>query len=204
LSTSRPARGRPKTFDRERTLEVAVDGYWRDGPAGVSVNEICRRAGVSKPGVYREFGNEDGLMNEALATYTEMVLRPLLDQLETDQPFTEALDSLIDFMTTQTDTGIAGCMLAKMRVDPSKLGPLTHAQVEWWRSTVLNAYTNLINRARRRGDIDPSLSVELAARFLDAQFNHILGQMAAGEEPTLVRAQAQLAFAGITRTPTQG
>lgn len=203
MSSSRPARGRPKTFDRERTLDVAVDCYWRNGPSGVSVNEICRRAGVSKPGVYREFGNEDGLMNEALTQYTAQVMRPLLDQLETDQGFAEALDSLIDLMTTQTDAGIAGCMLAKMRVAPSTLGPLTHAQVDWWRITALNAYTDLIKRAQRRSEIDPSLSVELAARFLDAQFNHILGQMAAGEDPAMVRAHAQLAFAGITRGSTQ-
>lgn len=29
-STKR-ARGRPETFDRARTLDVAIDSYWRDG-----------------------------------------------------------------------------------------------------------------------------------------------------------------------------
>ena len=72
--TRRP-RGRPKTFDRAHTLEVAVDSYWRDGIDAVSVNEICRRAGVAKPGVYREFGDEDDLMDAVLTEYHAKVDR---------------------------------------------------------------------------------------------------------------------------------
>ncbi|MFT6397207.1 MAG: AcrR family transcriptional regulator, partial [Bradymonadia bacterium] len=67
-------RGRSKTFDRERTLNVAMDNYWRDGVDGVSLNETCRRAGISKPGLYREFGGEDQFTSAVLARYCETVL----------------------------------------------------------------------------------------------------------------------------------
>ena len=72
MSTSphKPARGRPKTFDRDRTLDVAMESYWREGPGGISLNEVCRRAQVSKPGLYREFGNEDGLLDAVLTRWS--------------------------------------------------------------------------------------------------------------------------------------
>ena len=36
--------------------------YWQEGVDSVSVNEICKKAEVSKPGLYREFNNEEGLI----------------------------------------------------------------------------------------------------------------------------------------------
>ncbi len=61
--TASPPIGRPKTFDRDRVIGIAMECYWREGVDGVLLNELCRRAAVSKPGVYREFGGEDGLMD---------------------------------------------------------------------------------------------------------------------------------------------
>ncbi|MBT5864543.1 MAG: helix-turn-helix transcriptional regulator, partial [Ilumatobacter sp.] len=53
-----------------------MDAYWREGPDAVSLNEICRRAGVSKPGLYRAFGGEDKLLDAALEHYADVVLAP--------------------------------------------------------------------------------------------------------------------------------
>jgi hypothetical protein len=38
-------------LDRVRTLDAAIDSYWRGSVDSVSVNEIYRRAKVSKPGL---------------------------------------------------------------------------------------------------------------------------------------------------------
>ncbi|MFT4702613.1 MAG: hypothetical protein ACI81R_000299 [Bradymonadia bacterium] len=71
-------RGGPKAFDRVHRLEVAMDSYWREGLDSVSLNEICRRAGVSKPRFYRKFGGEDWVMGAVLMHYTEVVFAPSL------------------------------------------------------------------------------------------------------------------------------
>ena len=99
-STRRP-RGRPRTFDRDRALGVVIDSYWRGSVDSVSVNEICRRAKISKPGLYREFGDEDRLLDAALTRYSETVLGPVLAMLSDDRPFGQTLDSLIDFVTRE-------------------------------------------------------------------------------------------------------
>jgi AcrR family transcriptional regulator len=69
---------RGKTMNRDHTLEVAMHAYWASGVDGVSVNEICKLAKVSKSSAYREFGSEDGLMRAALNAYEAQALRPLL------------------------------------------------------------------------------------------------------------------------------
>ena len=45
---------------RARLLEAAITVVRREGP-GVSMDEIAREAGVTKPIVYRTFGDREGL-----------------------------------------------------------------------------------------------------------------------------------------------
>jgi AcrR family transcriptional regulator len=199
-----PRRGRPKTFDRGRAIEVAMDCYWREGADGVSLNEICRRAEVSKPGVYREFGGEDGLMDAALERYAATVLAPTLDQTRLDRPFREVLDSLIGFMTDPDRPVPTGCLLSSMRVSPSRLGPATRARVDTLRDDARVTYAAWVQRAKDRGEIATEVSTVVAAALVDTQFTTLLVQMAAGEDPELLRAQARLAFAGLVNGAADG
>ena len=75
------SRGRPKTFNRDHVLGVAMQTYWQEGLDSVSVNEICKKAEVSKPGLYREFNNEEGLIIAVLDNYEKEVLKPLFKML---------------------------------------------------------------------------------------------------------------------------
>jgi TetR/AcrR family transcriptional regulator, copper-responsive repressor len=197
-STKRP-RGRPKTFDRARTLDVAIDSYWRDGVDAVSVNEICRRAKISKPGLYREFGDEDHLMDAALTRYSETVLGPVLATLSDDRPFRETLDSLIDFATREETPDVpSGCLFAKMRNFRSQLGPVTRAHVDQLREDAVAAYAAWLERRAHHGEIELPAPLEITAAYVDAQLTMMLTRSSAGEDPELVRAHAHLAFAVLT------
>jgi TetR/AcrR family transcriptional regulator, copper-responsive repressor len=197
-TNARRGRGRPRTFDRAHVIDVAMNSYWSEGVYGLSLNEICRRAGVSKPGMYREFGGEDGLMESALAHYAGSILAPLIEQLASEAPFTEVLAQMIVLMTQSNPGGPAGCLLTKLRGAPSRLGPATQARVALLRDTTISAYTDWIEHAKARGEVAVGIPTNVAAALLDTYFTTLMAQMAAGEDPDLVRAQAQLAFAGLT------
>ncbi|MEY2982122.1 MAG: hypothetical protein RL562_2349 [Planctomycetota bacterium] len=203
-SGDKRGRGRPKTFDRSRVLDVAMDSYWRDGVDGLSLNEICRRSGVSKPGLYREFGGEDGLMDAVLEQYAGAVLEPLTRLLESDRPFGQVLADLIASMTQAERSQPAGCLLAKMRGSPSRLGPATRARLDALRAGAVAAYAAWVGRGKARGEIAPDIPTDVAAAFLDTQFTTLLVQMAAGEDPALLRGQARLAFMGLTAASADG
>lgn len=189
--------GRPKTLDRERVVEIAMHGYWTDGVDGVSLNEICRRTGVSKPSLYREFGGEDGLTDAVLERYAESVLTPNMEQITPEQTLSETLARLAEFMTDPTRSGPAGCLLVKMHGAPSHIGPVTSARVEALRGAARSAYADMVDRAKGRGEVSMDLSTTVAAAFIDIQCTTLLVQMTLGEDPELLRAQATLAFAGL-------
>ena len=48
---------------------------------------FVEHAEVSKPGLYREFGNEDGLMKAVLAAYQKQVLASVYQMIAADAPF---------------------------------------------------------------------------------------------------------------------
>lgn len=190
-------RGRPKTFDRGHVIDVAMRCYWRDGVGDVSLNEVCRRAEVSKPGLYREFGGEDGLTDAALERYVDTVLLPLYEVTTRDRPFRDVLATLIGLTTDPDRPTPRGCLLAQMRMSPSRLGPRTRARADAARRTALSSYTAWVDRAKARGEVAASVSTDVAAQFIDTQFTTLLLEMALGEDPALLRAQARLAFAGL-------
>lgn len=176
--------------------------YWCDGVRNVSMNELCRRADVSKPGVYREFGSEDGLMDAVVEHYSATVVSPLLELLGLDRPFAEVLERLLRFMTEPTGKP-AGCLLAELRSAPGRLGPVTATRVDATTEGLRQAYERWFRRALAHGEVDAVISPELATHFIDTQLTTVLLQMALGAEPRLVRAQAELAFSALTRTATR-
>jgi AcrR family transcriptional regulator len=177
-----------------------MESWWRDGTDAVSFNEVVRQAGASKPAVYREFGSEDGLMDAALEYYADNYLSGLLGMTEQDAPFTDVLDSMIEAIIGPSGDLPRGCLLAKMRVLSSHLGPSTQARVEALRNDSRATYQRWVARARAAGEIRDNIPVETAAAFLDSQITALLMQTALGEDAETLRAQAKLTFAGLLPT----
>ena len=195
-SPRKPRRGRPKTVDRERAIELAMESYWRDGLFACSLSELCRRIGLSKPALYREFDSEDGLMEAALLHYRERFVLPLLSLAADDQPFDRLLEQLV--VATTTDRGTpAGCLFTAMRLARARLGPDTAACLVEIIEERRAVFEDRYRRALSRGEADPSYSHEFAGRYLDAQLTTVLVQMALGEPQDEVREQAQLALRAL-------
>jgi len=170
-NADKPARGRPRTLQREHVLKIAVESYWTDGLTGVSIEEICRRAGVSKPGVYREFGNEDGLKQAALERYQSTILAPLADILTDDLPFEQALRKLTDFVLLDRKAhGLpAGCLQVATCRSKHTLGKRARESVHKFSDQTLMGLEHWIDRAKSKGQFAVEIPTRTAALYVDAQ-----------------------------------
>lgn len=194
------SRGRPKTIDRLHVVKAAMDSWWRSGTDAVTFNEVVRRAGASKPAVYREFGSEDGLMDAALEYYAENYLSVMLGVAEQPGPFADVLTSLIEVIITPNGDVPPGCLLAKMRVLSSAIGPKTQSRVDTLRRESRATYRAWVERARAAGEISADIDTETAVAFLDSQLTALLMQVALGDSTETLRAQSKLTFAGLLKT----
>lgn len=63
--------GRPRSFDKDAVLGMAMRAFWEHGFDGVSVAQLCAEAGIAAPSLYAAFGDKNELFEKACALYTE-------------------------------------------------------------------------------------------------------------------------------------
>ncbi|MEM0949743.1 MAG: TetR/AcrR family transcriptional regulator [Pseudomonadota bacterium] len=189
-------RGRPSTLDADGVLETAIEAYRKSDPADVSINAICTLAKVSKPSLYREFSNEDGLMAAVLDRYAEQVLSEIFGILATDVPVLQVFDALTRFASDDPRME-TGCVFYKMRAGKHRLGLKTRARVRAIDTGAVEAFEAYLETRRAIGDWTNNVPIPTAARYLVEQIGLALTQRAAGENPAQVRDTLKLALAAI-------
>jgi AcrR family transcriptional regulator len=111
MASSAPVRRRDRHASPERRdafLDAAVAAIQRHGPK-VSMEAIAREAGVTKPIVYRLFGDRDGLLQalgERLAAEINANIGRALDRAPDDDPkamLRTAIASYVELIDTETD-----------------------------------------------------------------------------------------------------
>ena len=181
-----PRRGRPKTRDREQVLESAMHAFWNDDRATVSVNSICVSAKVSKPSLYRDFASEDGLTAAVLDRYAKVVLDPIEDMLKGKRSFSEKLDALIVFASSDPSMKM-GCLFVKMHSTKSRFGEQTQKKLATLEKHFLRTYTRLLKDGAANGEWHGKFSPSLAADYLFLQLSTAFSQRAVGKKPESIR-----------------
>ena len=189
-------RGRPKTLEREHVLQTALMQYWGVSPTDVSIGEICKLTGASKPGIYREFGSDDGLKCAALESYRSLALLPLFDILKRDQSFAAAKAALVAFTTQDREAlGVpSGCLFVAMRTQRGNLGSTTGERVDLLREEVLDAYMVWIETAKSRGECSAQIPTDAAALYFDAQNGGAMRMQKEGVDNATIATVLRYAF----------
>ncbi len=196
VSGNPPSRGRPKTLEREHVLKTALMCYWADSPTDVPISEICDKAGASKPGLYREFGSDDGLKEATLDIYNEMVSQRRYDILASDQPFDEVLEALITHtVQDRKKAGVPnGCLLFAMRARREEFGPLTLAKIDQLRESSLGHYRRWIDRAKSNKQFRCDMPTDVAALYFDAQMGSAMRLQKEGVSNKVIAEILRAAF----------
>ena len=158
--------------------------------------KYTKKAKVSKPGLYRKFNNEKGLIIAALSCCEEKVLKPMFEMLTLNMPFIETLNHIADFATMQDDTckPSSGCLMVKMRQSRMHLTSGAQEKIDDIQAWVLMAYQEWIERSKEKGEFKSSMSSTLAASYIDTQIHSALAQLAQGETDTTVKGVLALSF----------
>lgn len=86
-----------------RLLETAIALVWQSSYSNVGVNEICKRAGVTKGAFYHHFESKADLYYQASHHYWEL-MKPSIDTvLSKDVSALEQLESFINFICNKND-----------------------------------------------------------------------------------------------------
>ncbi|HET8651077.1 MAG TPA: TetR/AcrR family transcriptional regulator [Gaiellaceae bacterium] len=98
-------RARVRERRREELLDAADTVIKRAGP-GVSMDEIAAEAGITKPVLYRHFGDKDGLYEALTERYVDELARALRPSVETDDPrsrLAATIDAYLSYVERQPE-----------------------------------------------------------------------------------------------------
>lgn len=106
--------GRPREFVPEQALDRAVEMFWADGFEGVDVDRIARAVGVTKPSLYRLFGDKSSLFLHALKRYSGTVGAAPLAAFSAQPDIADAVRALLEetVKAATTEGRASGCLIA--------------------------------------------------------------------------------------------
>lgn len=192
--------GRPKTLNREHALQVALNSYWSEGIHRMSLNEVCRRAKIAKPGLYREFGGEDGLMSTVLQAYVEQEMSQVKQLFDTELPAETVLSRFADRVMSN-EGRIRGCLMAEMIMAVDQLGPETTQMLLQERRAFIAHIERWVQTMQERGALRAVTDARTMAKHIAAQNVFAALRVRRGAQPSVLRADLALSFAGYLHKP---
>tara|TARA_A100001011_G_C14015615_1_gene717279 strand:- start:158 stop:766 length:609 start_codon:yes stop_codon:yes gene_type:complete len=191
-----PQRGRPKKIDPSQTLEIAIQAYWSKGIDHMSINEVCRRANVSKPSVYREFGSEDGLLAAVLAEYQKVILENLESIFLNGDDFDKALNNLFNFLIPpkSPDYISKGCLYSKCIGSYRALGKQSKKELAEMTFAIKAIFKLWFERAKEIGELDTPYTAKELSEYSNSLIISSMNHLAKNEDRSASRRFLEMGF----------
>ena len=110
---------RPRTFDPDKVLDIALDVFWRKGFHGTSLDDITDESGLGKPSLYAAFGDKASLYLKVLDRYHSWLIKEAQRILSHGPLAREAVEAwLVSFVPRASGTkGKRGCLSLNTATD---------------------------------------------------------------------------------------
>lgn len=160
-------RGRPRSFDADKSLHAAMMLFWRHGYEGTSLSALTRAMRISGPSLYNAFGDKRALFHKTLERYLQqkaVYLPTALREPTLDRVLAKLFAGAIDLAMNPKHPD--GCLLVHGAL---ATGPLSKPIVRALALRRAAAETAVMQRLRMSiaaGELPADTCAEDLARFL--------------------------------------
>lgn len=178
--------GRPRSFDRDAALAVAVEQFWRTGYEETSIASLTQAMGITPPSLYAAFGDKERLFVEASQAYFSLTC----DGVDAALAHGDLHAAIADLLhrTARAHTGEdtpPGCLM------------LTEPRLAPQRQVVQDKLRTRLERGVADGDLPPETSTDYLARYLVAVMRGMSGCARDGGDGEDVLAIVRSALAAL-------
>jgi len=189
------AMGRPREFDTERALDLALELFWRKGYEGTSLSDLTSALGITRPSLYAAFGNKEALFRTVLDRYEARAgsYRPKALKAPTAHAVARLLlEGAADFHGDKRNPpgclGVHGALACGDDADSIRQELIAH------RLAGEDAIRRRLKRAKAEGDLPADANPGDLTRFLSAVLYGMAVLAAGGANRKELRAVARTAL----------
>jgi len=179
--------GRPKSFDEDEVLALAMNYFWEHGYENSSLDDLLVTMGIKKSSFYHAFKNKEDLFSRCLALYGKTLLT-YFETLKNEVGPKAALLALSEGMINELkETGkIKGCLLMNSGKECyNRHSALSH-QIGVGLHFLLEECERFVKEAQERGEISKQKEANIiAGRYLNA-LNGMVIMIQAGASQELI------------------
>jgi AcrR family transcriptional regulator len=178
--------GRPKTLSREHVINTAFGEYWLHGINNVPVSKVALSSGVSRPGIYIEFTNEDELKCEVLKKYFNEIAGPVFKNYDNYNDYPNHVTTLINerngniklsdnpkYNCVEKPKNAIGCLLIRAILLKFTLGPISQKVISDFEEYRLKQFKKYIINAKNDEVFNKNLDPDFYAKYLHWVFASI-------------------------------
>ncbi|NOQ26651.1 MAG: TetR family transcriptional regulator [Bacteroidales bacterium] len=158
-----------ESIDDQKLKEIIVAAkelFWKHGFKRVTIEEVCRKAKVSKMTFYKHFKNKMELIKYLLNFIFDKSLKKYREIMDSDLPFPEKVKQTLDLKMEQSQDISNEFMNDYIRhADPEMLEFLNQIQ-----SKNLKMIVNDYVEAQKKGEIRKDIKPEFILYFLNQMF----------------------------------
>jgi len=187
--------GRPREFDTEKALDLAVELFWRKGYEGTSLSDLTSTLGITRPSLYAAFGNKEALFRIVLDRYEAKAGQYRAEALKAPTSHAVArklLQGPVDLHGDKTNP--AGCLGVQGALACGDEASPIRDELIARRLSGERAIRRRLKQARAEGDLPTDANPADLARYLSALIYGMAVLAAGGASRRDLQAVADVAL----------
>jgi AcrR family transcriptional regulator len=187
--------GRPRTFDIDEALDIALGVFWRQGYEGTSIDDLTKAMGINRPSLYCAFGNKEELFRKALDRYAEgpaALYREALGKSTAREVAEWLLRGIAEALGDPRNP--RGCLTVRAVLSCGEEADPIRCELNARRAATEAALRDRLERAKQEGDLPPDACPADLARYLATVAQGMSVQAAGGASPDDLRRIAEVAL----------
>jgi AcrR family transcriptional regulator len=188
------AMGRPREFDVDAALDLALHVFWRKGYEGASMADLTDAMGITKPSLYAAFGNKEELFRKALDRYVDGPGGYFKTALNKPTAREVVEHVLYESVEAVTDPANPGCLAVQGALCCGEAAETIKQELMSRRAKGETDLRARFTRAISEGDLPSDADAGDLARYISAILQGMAVQAAGGAGRAQLRKLADMAM----------
>jgi len=187
---------RRREFDPDVVLQTAIQLFWEQGYTATSVDEVVKRSGVAKYGIYGTFGPKQALFKKVLAQYAadrhQDVQRPIRQPGASLPAIRQFFDQVPELLTRSDQQW--GCLVCNTGMEIGLRDPEIQTFVKDFFDDIARVLKRCLMRAVKRGELEQPADIAALATYLATEFRTALMLARSGADAQTIQQHLQFAL----------